>query len=71
MMAPSFAQAAARLEPRARLVKIDTEENQQLAMQYGIRSIPTMAFFRGGREVARTAGAMDMTGIVNWVQSNL
>ena len=71
MMAPAFEQAAGRLEPQVRLVKINTEENQALAGQLGIRSIPTLALFRGGREVARTAGAMDVTNLVAWTRQNL
>jgi thioredoxin 2 len=37
----------------------------------GIRSIPTLALFIGGREVARQAGAMDSRGIVAWVNTHL
>ena len=71
MMAPAFEQAAGQLEPQVRLVKINIEENQALAGQFGIRSIPTLALFRGGREVARTAGAMDATNLVAWTRQNL
>lgn len=71
MMAPAYAQAAGRLEPRVRLLKVDTERAQELSAQFGIRSIPTLALFRGGREVARQAGAMDAGSIVAWVQSKL
>jgi len=69
MMAPAYAQAAGRLEPRVRLLKVDTEASQDLAARFGIRSIPTLALFQGGREVARQAGAMDAGSIVGWVQS--
>ena len=71
MMAPHFAQAAQRLEPSVRLLKVDTERSQDLSAQYGIRSIPTLALFRGGREVARQAGAMDAGRLVAWVESQL
>ncbi len=71
MMAPAFEQAAAQLEPALRLVKINTEEAQQLGARFGIRSIPTLMLMRGGREVARQAGAMDARGIVNWVRQQL
>jgi thioredoxin 2 len=71
MMAPAFEEAAQRLEPRARLVKVNTEEAQNLAMRLGIRSIPTLAVFRDGREVARTAGAMELRGILSWVDPHL
>ncbi|MDD2684673.1 MAG: thioredoxin TrxC [Gallionella sp.] len=70
MMAPAYAQAAERLEPNMRVVKLDTEQAQQIAAQYNIRSIPTLALFKGGKEVARQAGAMDVNGIVAWAKSN-
>jgi thioredoxin 2 len=70
MMAPAYAQAAGRLEPHVRLLKVDTEASQDLAARYGIRSIPTIALFQGGREIARQAGAMSSTDIVHWLKSN-
>jgi thioredoxin 2 len=69
MMAPAYEQAAQQLEPGIRVVKLDTEAAQQIAAQYNIRSIPTLALFKGGREVARQAGAMDASGIVAWARS--
>ncbi|HWJ94311.1 MAG TPA: thioredoxin, partial [Telluria sp.] len=69
MMAPAYQQAAARLEPHVRLLKVDTDAAQDLSSRFAIRSIPTLALFRGGREVARQAGAMDAGRIVAWVQS--
>jgi thioredoxin 2 len=71
MMAPAFAQAARQLEPNVRLAKLNTEAHQQPAAQFGIRSIPTMILFKGGREVARQSGAMDAANIVRWVKSAL
>ncbi|MES9961294.1 MAG: thioredoxin TrxC [Sedimenticola sp.] len=71
MMAPAFEEAARRLEPNLRLVKVNTEENQAIAAQMGIRSIPTLALFRQGREVARVSGAMDAGSLVSWVRQNL
>ncbi len=70
-MAPAYEQAAAQLEPRVRLVKVDTEQEQNLGARFNIRSIPTLALFQGGREVARQAGAMGAADIVRWVQSKL
>ncbi len=69
-MAPAFAQAARQLEPDFRLAKVNTEDEQALAARFGIRSIPTMMIFRGGREVARQSGAMDAAGIVRWARSS-
>ncbi len=70
-MAPAFAEAAAQLEPRVRLAKVNTEAEQGLAAQFGIRSIPTLVLFRGGREVARQPGAMAAADIVRWLRSHL
>ena len=70
MMAPHYAQAAAQLEPRLRLLKVDTDAQQALGARYDIRSIPTLALFRGGREVARQAGAMNTSGIVQWARAH-
>lgn len=68
-MAPAFAQAAKQLEPEFRLAKVNTEDEQQLAARFGIRSIPTVALFRNGREVARQAGAMDAGSLMRWARS--
>ena len=68
-MAPAFAAAAKVLEPQFRLLKVDTEAAPALAQRYQIRSIPTLMLLQGGREVARTAGAMPVEGIVRWVRS--
>jgi thioredoxin 2 len=71
MMAPAYEQAAAQLEPRVRFAKLDTEAAPEIAGRYGIRGIPTMIAYRNGQEVARQSGAMDASGIVNWVRSHL
>jgi thioredoxin 2 len=70
-MAPAYEQAAAVLEPQIRLAKVDTEAHPALGARYSIRSIPTLALFVGGKEVARQAGAMGQQDIVRWVRSYL
>jgi len=71
MMAPVFAQAAAQLQPQVRLAKVNTEQEQALAAQSGIRSIPTLALFRNGREVDRLAGALDLNNLLAWTRQHL
>ncbi len=71
MMAPHFEAAARQLEPQVRLAKLNTEQAQQTAARFGIRSIPTLAVFRKGREVARQAGAMDARALSQWIRSQL
>lgn len=70
-MAPAFSAAAAQLEPTMRLAKVDTEAAPDLAARYGIRSIPTLILFRGGREIARQSGAMAAPAIIQWARSQL
>ncbi|OIP09016.1 MAG: thiol reductase thioredoxin [Rhodocyclales bacterium CG17_big_fil_post_rev_8_21_14_2_50_68_7] len=71
MMAPAYAQAAGMLEPELRLVKVDTEAESALGAQFGIRSIPTLVLFRGGREIARQSGALGAAEIVRWVRAHV
>jgi thioredoxin 2 len=71
MMAPAFEQASRQLEPRVRLARVNTEAEQMLGAQFGIRSIPTLALFKGGHEVARQAGAMGASDILRWVGAKL
>jgi thioredoxin 2 len=70
-MAPHFGAAAALLEPRVRLGKVDTEAEPALSARFGIRSIPTLVLVRDGREVARQAGAMGRGQIVQWARGQL
>ena len=58
MMAPEYEKACALLEPKARLVKVDTEAHQDAGMQHNIRSIPTLLLFKGGKVVDQKVGAM-------------
>jgi thioredoxin 2 len=71
MMAPVFMQAARQLEPHARLAKVNTEQEQAIAARFAIRSIPTLVIVKGGQEIARQAGAMQLTPLLNWVRGYL
>jgi thioredoxin 2 len=70
MMAPQFEQAAGQMEPHVRFAKLNTDEAQATAARFNIRSIPTIALFKNGREIARQPGAMGAADIVRWVQAN-
>lgn len=71
VMAPVFAEAANQLEPEVRLVKIDSDREQALSGQMGIRGIPTLILFRKGVEVGRQSGAMDLKSLLAWVKQYL
>lgn len=68
-MAPQFEAAARSLEPGFRLAKVSTETAPGVAQSLNITGIPLLAVFRGGREVARQAGAMPASQIVAWARS--
>jgi len=71
MMAPQYAAAAAELEPTVRLAKVNTDVETSLGSEFNIRSIPTLALFRGGREIARHSGAMGKADVVRWVRQHI
>ncbi len=70
-MAPAFAEAAAALEPRVRLAKLDTEAVPSAGGRFAIRGIPLLVLFEGGREVARHTGAISTRGVIDWVEGAL
>ena len=71
IMAPVFEQASSHLEPSIRLGKLNTDAEPAIASRYGIRGIPTTIAFKGGQEVGRRAGAMDLNTLVSWIQSQV
>lgn len=70
-MAPQLAAATTRLEPHVRVVKVDVQAQQNVGAALGIQSIPTLALFHGGREIARTQGAMGAGAIVQFAAEAL
>ena len=70
-MAPAFAQVSARMDSRARFIKVNTEEEQALGAQYGIRRITTLAIYQSGKEIARMSGAMPAASIEQWINSHI
>jgi thioredoxin 2 len=69
MMAPEFEKVARNLAGEALVVKVNTDAEPELGERFGIRSIPTVAVFRGGREAARVAGARPAADIERLVAS--
>jgi thioredoxin 2 len=69
MMAPHYEEAARRLNERARFAKVNSDEQPALSSRFGIRGIPTLIVFKGGREAARQSGAMDLSMLLRWLES--
>jgi len=70
-MGPNFARVCSEMEPALRFAKLNTEEVPIVAARYNIRSIPTLAIFRNGQEIARQSGALDAGTLKRWLQNNL
>lgn len=66
-MAPVFARMAGDYVGRIRFAKVDTEAEPALAARFGIRSIPTLALFKNGKEVDRVAGALPAPQLAAWL----
>lgn len=69
--APVFEAAARSMEPAVRLAKVNTEEEQELAAKFAIRSIPTLMIFRAGKEIAHVSGALPPEQFRQWVAQSL
>ncbi|HJU15849.1 MAG TPA: thioredoxin TrxC [Stellaceae bacterium] len=71
MMAPEFERAAGELEPRVRLVKVNIDEEPEVARRFAVQSIPTILLARHGRELGRLAGARSAAELVRWTESRI
>ncbi len=65
MVAPTVAEIAEEYSDKIKICKCDVDENNDLAMKYGISSIPTLLVFNKGEEVKRSTGALPKERIVN------
>lgn len=57
-IAPTIEEIASEYEGKAKVVKLDVDNNPQTAMKYGIRSIPSLLFFKGGKPVDQMVGVV-------------
>ncbi|WP_102108056.1 thioredoxin family protein [Oceaniglobus roseus] len=67
MMAPAFAEAAAKAGTTARFAKIDIQANPQAGEAHGVKGIPLIVAFRNGRELTRRAGLVSAPDLATWV----
>ena len=67
-MAPAFEEAALAMPLQAQFLKVNTEEQQALGAQYGIRSIPTLIVFKNGTQVDQLSGALSVRRLQSWVK---
>ncbi|PAY07099.1 MULTISPECIES: thioredoxin TrxC [Bradyrhizobium] len=70
-MAPMFERAAQQLEPRVRLLKLNSDRAAATSSRLNITGIPTLLLMRRGHEIARHSGVMDARSIVAWTEAGL
>lgn len=71
MLAPLIEELAADYEGKLHVLKVDTDENQSLAMNYGIMNIPTVVLFRDGNEVDRVVGLLPKESFTQMIDAHL
>jgi thioredoxin 1 len=68
MVAPVVDEISQQYEGQVKVVKLNTDENPNIASQYGIRSIPTLMIFKGGQRVDMVVGAVPKTTLSNTIE---
>ncbi len=69
MIAPSLEEISAELAGKVKVAKLNIDENPELAAQFGVRSIPTLAIFKGGEVADISVGAKPKTALSAWISS--
>lgn len=71
MIAPVLEEIAKEYEGKAKIVKINIDDNQNTAAQFGVRSIPTLILFKNGNEVEKIIGAQGKDKLTALIDSVL
>lgn len=69
MIAPALEELAVKFEGKVKVAKLNIDENPELAAQFGVRSIPTLAMFKAGEVADIKVGAAPKTALENWIAS--
>ena len=70
-LSPTLDEVSEELGEQVNIVKVDVDESEDLAMDYGIRSVPTVLFFKNGQQVDKFVGALPTSEIVAKIQAQL
>ena len=71
MIAPALDEISREMDGKAKIVKLNVDENPAVAAQYGIRSIPTLLIFKNGQLASQNVGAASKTDLSKWISTNL
>ena len=70
MQAPILERVKEELGDQVEIYKLDVDENEQTAKQFGVMSIPTLVLFKDGKEVAKNVGLMSQEAVVDLIDEN-
>ena len=70
-LSPTLDEVSEEFGEQVNIVKVDVDESEDLAMNYGIRSVPTVLFFKNGQQVDKFVGALPKSEIVTKIQAQL
>jgi thioredoxin 1 len=71
MVGPAVEQIAKLMAGKVKVAKLNVDESQEIAMKYGIQSIPSLIIFKNGKEIGRTIGAMPKESYLKFIESTL
>lgn len=71
MVGPAVEQIGKIMQDKIKVAKVNVDENQEIAMKYGVQSIPSLLLFKDGKEVGRTIGAMPKESYLKFIESTL
>lgn len=71
MVGPAIEQLSQTMGDRIKVAKLNVDENQEIAMRYGVQSIPLLILFKAGKEVARTIGAAPKERYQKFIEDSL
>lgn len=71
MIAPSLEELAVEMDGKVKIAKVNVDENQQTAMKYGVRSIPTLIMFKNGEPASTQVGAVPKGKLADWIKSSI
>lgn len=70
MIAPSLEEISTEMAGKVKIAKLNIDENPELAAKFGVRSIPTLAMFKGGEVADIKVGAAPKTALSSWISGN-
>ena len=71
MVGPAVEQIGKVMAGKIKVAKLNVDESQEIAMKYGVQSIPSLIIFKGGKEVGRTIGAMPKESYIPFIENTL